>query len=166
MSRPTLDDFFEDTIMPVGEVGPDDFFTSSTTDFILVESSISENVRFGVAVYKPRKPSPILLVSHGWHMSIRKPEMNEPSPFPDFLVFQVDMRGRHYSTGKPDCNGLELYDFYDVYRYACFNYTEYISAPGKVYFYGSSGGGGNALAMAGKFPDLLASFIAFSPVSD
>jgi hypothetical protein len=50
-------------------------------------------------------------------MSVKPPTESSKNPNSNFLTIQVDMRGRKYSTGSPDCNGYELYDFYDAYRY-------------------------------------------------
>ncbi len=76
------------------------------------------------------------------------------------------MRGRKYSTGKPDCNGFELYDFYDAYKYAIKNYSRFISDTNQVYFSGESGGGGNGYAILGKFPDLFCSAIIYCGISN
>jgi hypothetical protein len=132
------------------------FFKSKNIDFIQIKSTLTDSVRVAIAVYKPEKPSPIMLMSHGWHMSIDRPTPDSRT-YPGFLAIKVDMRGRKYSTGKPDCNGYELYDFYDAYQYAIKNYSRYISDPNQVYFFGSSGGGGNGYAILGKFPDLFCS---------
>jgi len=163
-----VDEFFEEIEKPYTHSKPAEppFFSSEKIDFIEIDSSISSGVKFAIAVYKPDKPAPILLVSHGWHMDVKVPASNDTNPFPGFLVLQVDMRGRAFSTGKADCNGYELYDFYDAYAYAMAHYSEYIEKAGRVFYYGSSGGGGNGLALAGKFPDLLSSCIVFSPIAD
>lgn len=164
-----VDEFFEETGEPCdnsAELKKHNFFHSEKIDFIGIDSSISPGVKFAAVVYKPDKPAPILLVSHGWHMSVKIPALDETNPFPDFLVLQVAMRGRAFSTGTADCNGYELYDFYDAYVYAVARYSEYIEKEGRVFYYGSSGGGGNGLALAGKFPDLFSSCVIFSPIAD
>ena len=142
------------------------FFRSEKVDFIQIPSSITDGVKFGIAVYKPDKPSPILLMSHGWHMTIKPPKPNSPSLNPDFLTIQVDMRGRKYSTGKPDCNGYELYDFYDTYQYVLEHYKQYISDPEQIYYMGASGGGANGFGLVGKFPDLFCSAHLSCGISD
>lgn len=142
------------------------FFTSERVDFIRIKSTVSEGVEFAVAIYKPEKRSPIVLLSHGWHQSVMPPEDKAESPYPGFLAVQVDMRGRKYSTGKPDCNGLELYDFYDAWQYVAKHYGQYISDPLQVYYVGGSGGGGNGFAIIGKFPDLFCSALIQCGISD
>jgi hypothetical protein len=84
------------------------FFTSGNVDFIQINSSVTDSVKFAVVVHKPDKPSPILLFTHGWHGSVKPPAIDSQNPYENFLTVQVDMRGRKYSSGKADCNGLEL----------------------------------------------------------
>ena len=76
------------------------------------------------------------------------------------------MRGRAYSTGRPDANGYELYDFLDALTYVQEHYPERIIDPQNVHFLGGSGGGGNALAIAGRFPDTFATVVAMYGISD
>ena len=160
------DVLFEDVqFEPIDKSGHDIFFTSESVDFIQIPSTISDSVQFAVVTYKPQKPSRILLLSHGWHMSVRPPK-DAQNPYPDFLTIQVDMRGRKYSTGVQDCNGYELYDFYDAYQYALKHYSNLISEATQVYFFGGSGGGGNGLGLLGKFPDLFCSSVILAPMSD
>ncbi|MGV8096564.1 MAG: alpha/beta hydrolase family protein [Mangrovibacterium sp.] len=142
------------------------FFTTEKVDFIRIKSTVSEGVEFAVVIYKPEKPSPILLLSHGWHQSVMPPSGESKNPYPAFLSVQVDMRGRKFSTGKPDCNGLELYDFYDTWLYLTEHYKEYISDPFQVYYCGGSGGGGNGFSLIGKFPDWFCSALISCGISD
>lgn len=142
------------------------FFKSEVVDFVQIKSSITDNVAFAAVIYKPSKPSPILLTTHGWHGSVSIPSKGSENPYPDFLFVQVDMRGRKYSTGKADCNGLELYDVYDAYKYVLKEYPELILDEKQVYFIGGSGGGGNGYALSGKFPDLFCSVVISCGISD
>ena len=142
------------------------FFKSKNVDFIRIKSTITDSVSFAIAVFKPKKPSPVLLISHGWHGAITLPDSSSENLYPGFLAIHVDMRGRSYSTGKPDCNGYELYDFYDAYQYAVKSYSHFISDSNQVYFSGESGGGGNGYAILGKFPDLFCSAIISCGISD
>jgi pimeloyl-ACP methyl ester carboxylesterase len=158
-----VDSLFEDVRFQADGIT---FFKSEKADFIRIKSTITAGVEFAVVVYKPAKPSPILLLSHGWHQSVMPPKRDASSPYPDFLAVQVDMRGREYSTGNPDCNGLELYDFYDTYLYLTEHYRQYISDPKQVYYSGGSGGGGNGFAIIGKFPDLFCSAHIACGISD
>jgi pimeloyl-ACP methyl ester carboxylesterase len=159
-----IDGLFEDVI--VASDSSCRFSRTEKVDFIRIKSTVSEDVEFAIVVYKPEKPSPIILLSHGWHMSVEPPAADAKNPHPEFLSVQVDMRGRKYSTGKPDCNGLELYDFYDAYLYVVREYKEYISDPSQVYYEGGSGGGGNGFAIIGKFPDLFCSALIMCGISD
>jgi pimeloyl-ACP methyl ester carboxylesterase len=142
------------------------FYQSEKTDFVRIPSSITDSVKFAIAVYKPEKPSPVLLLAHGWHGKVKRPLPGAENPYPGFLSIQVDMRGRQYSTGEQDCNGLELYDYYDAWLYAKDHYSEYLSEPDQVYFLGGSGGGGNGYALVGKFPDLFVSAVIQCGISD
>ena len=63
-------------------------------------------------------------------------------------------------------NGYELQDVIDAVNYARERYKDYISDPDIVYFEAGSGGGGNALAIAGKFPDFFAAVNALYCMSD
>ncbi|MEO1011604.1 MAG: prolyl oligopeptidase family serine peptidase [Bacteroidota bacterium] len=158
------DALFED--VPYESWGDEEtFFKSKKVDFLQIPSSISDSVKFAIVVYKPDRPSRVLLTSHGWHMSVRPPN-GEKNPYPNFLTVQVDMRGRKYSTGKQDCNGYELYDFYDAYRYVVNTYEALVQDPEQVYFAGGSGAGGNGLGLVGKFPDLFCSAVIRCGMSD
>jgi len=153
----------------IGDLGKDQiskFFLSKNVDFLQIQSTITDNVKFAIVVYKPHKPSPILMIAHGWHESVTAPTEKTENPYENFLTIQVDMRGRKYSSGNPDCNGYELYDFYDAYRYVVKNYRQYISDTAQVYFSGGSGGGGNGYEILGKFPDLFCSAVISCGISD
>ena len=144
----------------------DIFFKSNQVDFIQISSSVTEGVKTAVIIYKPDKPSPVLLTTHGWHGSVTPPTADSKNPYENFLTVQVDMRGRKYSSGKADCNGLELYDVYDAYKFVVENYSSFISDKDQVYFIGGSGGGGNGYAIIGKFPDLFCSAVISCGISD
>ncbi|MBD2863239.1 alpha/beta hydrolase family protein [Paenibacillus oceani] len=141
--------------------------TSPYCDFIYYESSRTPGVMLAARIVKPEKPSYILAGTHGWHMSIPafKP-MEEPQQGNHYLRVDVDMRGRAHSEGAPDCNGWELYDVIDAIQYAREHYAEYILDPDIVYFESGSGGGGNAMAIACKFPDYFAAVTALCGISD
>lgn len=118
-------------------------------------------------VLKPAKPSYILAGTHGWHMSIPKFEyMEGPREDVQYLTLEIDMRGRAFSDGNPDCNGWELYDVIDAINYAREHYSEYIIDRELVYFEGGSGGGGNAYSIVGKFPDFFAAATALCGITD
>lgn len=140
------------------------FFRSQWVDFVEVESTFDRGTRFACAVYKPSVPAPMIVVTHGWHLSVRVPDRGAEPVFPGCLVVQIDMRGRKYSTGTSDGNGRELLDVYDGINFVKREYAPFWS--GGVHFYGSSGGGGNGLGMVVKFPWLLDSCTVTAPISD
>lgn len=138
---------------------------SKYCDFIYYRSSVNPELVLAMRILKPEKPSYIIAGTHGWHMSI--PEFCEmDTPQTKYLRVQVDMRGRAFSDGKQDCNGWELYDVIDAIEYVKAHYKEYILDDKIVYFEAGSGGGGNAFAIAGKFPDYFAHITALSGMSD
>lgn len=138
---------------------------SKYCDLIYYQSTRHPELTLAMRISKPEKPSYILAGTHGWHMSIKKFEELE-APESEYLMVQVDMRGRAYSDGQPDCNGWELYDVIDAVEYVKEHYSEYIIDKDVVYFEAGSGGGGNAYAIAGKFPDYFAQVTALSGMSD
>lgn len=138
---------------------------SKYCDFIYYRSSLDPELVLAMRVLKPAKPSYILAGTHGWHMSI--PQFEEYSePKSEYLRVDVDMRGRAFSDGKQDCNGWELKDVIDAIEYVKLHYREYILDPDVVYFESGSGGGGNAFAIAGKFPDYFAHVVSMCGMSD
>lgn len=138
---------------------------SKYCDLIYYRSSVTPGIKLAMLIYKPEKPSYILATTHGWHMSIPKYEENNDKPS-DYLRVMVDMRGRAFSEGKQDCNGLELFDVYDAIEYVKIHYKDYIIDDEIIYYEGGSGAGGNALALASKFPDYFAAISALCGISD
>ena len=134
-------------------------------DLVYYRSSVTPDIRLAMRVQKPACPSPMLVRGHGWHMSMPAYEPI-PEAAGDYLTVDVDMRGRAWSGGKPDCNDLELYDVIDAAETAAALYGAYLSKAGTVFFEGGSGGGGNALALAGKFPDYFSHITALYGISD
>lgn len=79
-----------------------------------------------------------------------------------FFAVAIGMRGRDGASGARDASGREIYDIYDGIQYVTSNF----SVSNKIAICGYSGGGGNALAAACKFPDLFASVVDFYGMSD
>lgn len=139
--------------------------TSPGEDLVFYESSITPGTRLAMLVQKPAQKGYMLVMTHGWHMSI--PDFTPRAvPAGAYLVVHVDMRGRAFSQGKADCNQLELIDVWDAVQTAKKRYGRYLIREDVVYFESGSGGGGNALTLAAKFPDLFSSVTALYPISD
>lgn len=154
---------FEDKVCTGGEAERQNRY-SEYCDFIYYPSSVTPGITLAMRVCKPAKPSYILATTHGWHMNIEA--FREDMGPSEYLCVEVDMRGRAWSQGKQDCNGLELFDVIDAVEYVKTAYASYILDPDVVYFDAGSGGGGNAFALAGKFPDYFAHITAMSGISD
>lgn len=138
---------------------------SKYCDLIYYRSSIHPELTLAMRVLKPENPSYLLATTHGWHMSIGS-FVNYESAVSQYLMVEVDMRGRACSDGAADCNGWELYDIIDAVEYCKKHYQEYLIDSEIVYFDAGSGGGGNAYALAGKFPDYFAAINALCGISD
>jgi len=134
-------------------------------DLVYYESTRTPGLKLAMLVTKPAKPSHILAGTHGWHMDIGGFSYLD-KPAGKYLRLAVDMRGRKFSEGKQDCNGWELYDVIDAVNYAKVFYRELVAEPDVVYFEAGSGGGGNAYAIIGKFPDFFAACTAQCGISD
>ena len=122
---------YEDAIRAVKAKTEEKF--STHCDLRLIHSSITPSVVFAVKIYKPAAPSYLVATTHGWHMSIDA-NVDYEKPQSPYLLVEVDMRGRAYSTGTPDCNGLELYDVYDAIRFALKEYKSYLINEDLIYF--------------------------------
>ena len=141
--------------------------TSPYCDLVRYRSSVTPEIEMSMLVKKPAKKAYALFATHGWHQAISPfKHMDEPQEDLDYLYVQVDMRGRAFSQGKPDCNALELMDVYDAVQVIRERYADYLIDPDVIYFEAGSGGGGNAFALAGKFPDLFAAVTALYGISD
>jgi hypothetical protein len=142
-------------------------FISPYQDFRKHASSVNPEIALGINIIKPERPGPILIQLHGWHMSMPEPVRRDiPLESNRYVIIQVDMRGRAFSAGYPDCNGYELIDIYDALQFVRQEYKPWIADPELVYLEGGSGGGGNVLATVGKFPDLYAAASAYYGISD
>lgn len=136
-------------------------------DLVRYKSSVTPDIEMSMLVKKPAKKAYALFATHGWHQAIAPfKHMDEPEEGLEYLYVQVDMRGRAFSQGKPDCNALELMDIYDAVKVVRERYGDYLIDPDVIYFEAGSGGGGNAFALAGKFPDLFAAITALYGISD
>lgn len=131
-------------------------------------SSVEAKLRL-FARFECAAPSGVLLVNmHGWHGSVKIPHADDVAdPLArNYFVISPEMRGRGEATGQPDCSGWELQDVVDAVNFARRNYRDRIASPEIVFLSGGSGGGGNVLALLGKFPDMFAAARVYYGVSD
>lgn len=96
---------------------------------------------------------PIVVMMHGFNGSIDNitSAMMQRIASQGFFVLAAGMRGRKGATGSRDASGREIHDIYDAINYVKANFP----VSDKVCISGYSGGGGNALAAATKFPDVF-----------
>ena len=94
---------------------------------------------------------PIIVLMHGFRGSIDNISsgMMQRIANEGFFVLAAGMRGRKGASGYRDASGREIYDIYDAVNYV----KKHFPVSDKVCISGYSGGGGNALAAATKFPD-------------
>lgn len=117
--------------------------------------------------YRPgtgRKP--VLLVMHGY-IGTRKhvtADLKQLAP-KELFVIAPDMRGCGDSAGKWDSGGLDVHDIVDAARAALERWPEETDA-GRVSVVGYSGGGGNAMSCAVRFPDFFSTCVSFFGISD
>lgn len=117
--------------------------------------------------YRPgsgRKP--VLLVMHGY-TGTRKhvtADLKQLAPR-DLFVIAPDMRGCGDSAGRWDSGGLDVHDIFDAARAALARWPEETDAS-RVSVLGYSGGGGNAISCAVRFPDFFSTCVSFFGISD
>lgn len=109
---------------------------------------------------------PLLLVMHGYggskaNVAQDLRELAEQG----VVAVAPDMRGCGQSAGKWDSGGLDVHDILDAVLAAVRRYPAEIDAR-NVNVVGYSGGGGNAIACAVRFPDLFQTCVSFFGISD
>ena len=110
---------------------------------------------------------PIVVVMHGFSQAVSDfdtPAFKRFARYGAFCAF-VEMRGRGSSDGTPDVSAREIYDIVDAVTYIITTYADIVDAD-NINLVGYSGGGGNAYAVAAKFPDLFNTVTAFFGISD
>jgi dienelactone hydrolase len=119
------------------------------------------------AFYTEAADQPILVVMHGFSDTTAPINTDTRLRFARYGVFTVlvEMRGRGASGGTADASGREIQDIVDAVEYVKANYAAYVD-PTQVHIVGYSGGGGNALAAAAKFPDYWNSVASFFGMAD
>lgn len=83
-----------------------------------------------------------------------------------WIVAQFSLRGRHGSGGTNDDSARELYDIWDGIHYVQTNSTYASKWNHYTTLVGFSGGGGNALGFACKFPDTIGMYVDYFGMSD
>lgn len=118
--------------------------------------------------YKSNKTGlPIVVILHGFgstsasFIAATKLRFAENNLFALF----VEMRGLGSSDGNPDCSARDIHDIIDAVEYVKTNYAAYVDTT-QIHFIGYSGGGGNGLAAACKFPDYFNSITSYFGISD
>jgi pimeloyl-ACP methyl ester carboxylesterase len=109
---------------------------------------------------------PVLLVMHGY-TGTRKhvtADLKQLAPKGLFVV-APDMRGCGDSAGKWDSGGLDVHDILDAARAALERWPEETDSA-RVSVLGYSGGGGNAMSCAVRFPDFFSACVSFFGISD
>jgi pimeloyl-ACP methyl ester carboxylesterase len=110
---------------------------------------------------------PILVLMHTLDTSassFTRPIRERFAGYGVFAVF-VEMRGRGGSGGTPDASGHEIQDIIEAVEHVKRSYPNRVD-PLQLHMAGYSGGGGNALAAAAKFPDYFNSATSFFGISD
>jgi dienelactone hydrolase len=99
---------------------------------------------------------PILVLNHGWSSTMGGAfplAVRQKFASYGFFVIAPNLRGGP-NVAYRDASAREIYDIYDVVQYVRANYSTRVSSS-RAGQSGYSGGGGNALATALKFPDLF-----------
>lgn len=109
---------------------------------------------------------PIVVAMHGYGGASFDPAavLNRMARYNAFVI-SPGMRGRNGASGSQDSSGREIYDIYDAIEYVKITYPTIIN-PNNICITGYSGGGGNALAFACKFPDYANVIVSHFGMSD
>jgi pimeloyl-ACP methyl ester carboxylesterase len=120
-----------------------------------------------VAYPAEKQGLPVLVVMHGFRMRADSFTAVTYQRFASAgtFVLGVEMRGRGKSDCKPDSGGREVYDILDAVRFVLAQYPERTD-PSQIHVAGYSGGGGNALSCAARFPDTFNTVTSFFGISD
>lgn len=112
---------------------------------------------------------PVLIVMTGYHDSSTSLDAAQDNMTRwarlGFFVVYVDTRGGNGSSGTYDDGGRETHDIYDAYNFVVANYSAQI-ALNKADILGYSRGGGMALLMASRYPDLFQCVIDYFGISN
>lgn len=99
---------------------------------------------------------PIVVLMHGYQQTAGGVPQEVIDRFATAGAFVVvpGMRGRDGASGSQDSGGREIHDIVDAVNHVRSTYSAYCSQT-RATVSGYSGGGGNALALACKFPDFF-----------
>lgn len=110
---------------------------------------------------------PVVVLMHGFNHNASVFSEDTLARMAGYGLFIIvpGMRGRDGAGGEPDCSAREVYDIVDAVSYARERYPGIVS-PDRAAVVGYSGGGGDALACAVKFPDTFTDVIDHFGISD
>jgi pimeloyl-ACP methyl ester carboxylesterase len=143
--------------------------TDAKTATLGTASLFTDNFEYGNYLDTYENVLPVLIIMHGYTDIAEQLNAEAYTRLANlgFFVIGVQMRGRSGSTGTRDSSGQEVYDIYDVYQNFLTKYSGLgIIDPNRVIISGYSGGGGNALAFAARFPDLCPVVVSHFGISD
>jgi pimeloyl-ACP methyl ester carboxylesterase len=140
------------------------------TEILTYESSVDKTSPLHVEIaYVPETPArrkPLIVVMHGYGGS-KQDVAQDIRQLAAKGVFAVapDMRGAGNSGGKFDSGGLEVHDILDAVLFVLKKYPNEIDGR-NLNIVGYSGGGGNAISCAVRFPDFFRTCVSFFGISD
>lgn len=109
---------------------------------------------------------PIVAVMHGYNGSAYAvPGLLDRMARYGVFAIGVGMRGRNGADGAQDASGREIVDIRDAIEYVKATYAALVDV-NHICVAGYSGGGGNALAFASKFPDYANVIVSHFGISD
>lgn len=137
--------------------------------WIEYSSSIDPLPALKALVAKPlsARNLPVLVVMHGFRESVTSfpPDVYRRMASAGTFVVAVEMRGRNGSSGTPDCSGREIQDIVDATHFVLKKYPKETDSS-QIHVVGYSGGGGNALLCAARYPDFFNTVTSFFGISD
>jgi dienelactone hydrolase len=138
------------------------------TEMLVYESTVDQTkpLQAEVAYAADGKKKPLIVVMHGYGGNKKDvaPDIRELAEKGLFAI-APDMRGAGGSAGKFDSGGVEIHDIVDAVLVAIKKFPNEIDAR-NLNVVGYSGGGGNAISCAVRFPDLFRTCNSFFGISD
>lgn len=148
-------------------VTPPQYNTSTTLTYPSSIDSITDLKARLHYVANDNSTKPLVVLMHGWTQQVSD---FDSAVGPRWLAagcncLMVEMRGRGAAGGTQDGGGREIYDIIDAVRYAATSGPVLVNLA-KVHIIGYSGGGGNALSCAARFPDFFGLVVSFFGIAD